>query len=290
MQERWMKMLEVMFAAVCAGGGAVIACDSTRFVRREYKISSDKVRKKGRILLLSDLHNKSYGKGNEKLLAEIERIKPDFIVCAGDMMTANERKTCCRVPVSLLKQLAEKYPVYYGMGNHEYRMKVYRKAYGDMFNAYKEELENAGVHFLENKRVYLPEYNVEICGLEIERRFYRRLRRNPMEEGYLEGLLGKAKEERFELLIGHNPEYFKEYAGWGADLILSGHVHGGVVRVPFLGGLISPSLRLFPKYDGGMFEEQGKKMILSRGLGMHTIPLRMFNPGELVVIHLENFN
>ena len=61
----------------------------------------------------------------------------------------------------------------------------------------------------------------------------------------------------------------------------------GVVRVPFFGGLISPSLRIFPEYDGGLFEEQGKKMVLSRGLGMHTIPLRMLNPGELVVIHLE---
>ena len=68
-------------------------------------------------------------------------------------------------------------------------------------------------------------------------------KREPMEEGYIERLLGKAKEERFELLIGHNPEYFKEYVKWGADLTVSGHVHGGVVKVPFFGGLISPSFR-----------------------------------------------
>lgn len=73
----------------------------------------------------------------------------------------------------------------------------------------------------------------------------------------------------------------------GADLTVAGHVHGGVMKLPLLGGVISPSFRLFPKYDRGMFEEYGKRMVLSRGLGMHTIPIRIFNPGELVVIHLE---
>ena len=287
MQERWWNMLAVVFGAAVAGAGAVIAFDSTRFVRREYKVYSDKIEKGCKIVLLSDLHNKRYGQDNRKLLEEIDRINPDVVLTAGDMMTANEGKTCCFVPIRLFGHLAEKYPVYYGMGNHEYRMKVYRKAYGDMFDVYKKELKECGVRFLENERVYLPEYNIDICGLEIERYLYKRWYRKPMEEGYIERLLGKAKEERFELLIGHNPEYFKEYVKWGADLTVSGHVHGGVVRVPFFGGLISPSLRIFPEYDGGLFEEQGKKMVLSRGLGMHTIPLRMLNPGELVVIHLE---
>ncbi len=288
MQERWMKAMIAAFCAACAGAGAVIAYDSTRFVTKEYRIFSEKVRGKSKILLMSDLHNKCYGKGNHKLLAQIKRINPDVIVTAGDMITANERKTCGRVPVDLLKRLAWDYPVYYGMGNHEYRMKMYREVYGDKFDRYKNELEKWGVHVLENERVYLRDSNIEICGLEIGKRFYKRMRRKPMEEGYIESLLGEAEGKYYELLIGHNPDYFKEYVLWGADLTVSGHVHGGVVRIPFWRGIISPSLRLFPEYDGGMFEEQGKKMVLSRGLGMHTIPLRMFNPAELVVIHLEN--
>lgn len=286
--KRGTRMLIEMCGALFAGMAAVIAYDSNRFIRQDYHIHSDKFRKKADILLLSDLHNKSYGKGNKKLLAEINRIRPDFIVVAGDMMTSDGEKSSYEVPLKLLRHLAEKYPVYYGMGNHEYRVKVYRKVYEDMFVRYKRELENCGVRFLENEKVYLPEYNIEICGLEIERRYYKRWRRTAMEKGYVDRLLGKAKKDCYELLIGHNPDYFKEYADWGADLTVSGHVHGGVVRFPFLGGMISPSMRIFPKYDGGMFEENGKTMVLSRGLGMHTIPVRVFNPGELVVIHCGN--
>jgi len=280
-------MVIALSGAALAGLAVAVAYDSSRFIRSEYRIRSDKIRKKAKILLLSDLHNKSYGKNNKNLLAEIEKVNPDLVVVAGDMVTANEKKTRFEVPMALMKRLAEHYPVYYGMGNHEYRIKVYRKAYGNLFDEYKEKLKSYGVRVLENERVYLPEYNIEICGLEIRRRYYKRLHREPMGEGYIESLLGKTKEDYFELLIGHNPDYFPQYAGWGADLTVAGHVHGGVMKLPLLGGVISPSFRLFPKYDGGMFEEYGKRMVLSRGLGMHTIPIRIFNPGELVVIHLE---
>lgn len=285
MQERGIAMFIAAMGAAFTGMAAAVFYDSTHFIRREYTVYSDKIRKNSKVLLLSDLHNKSYGADNRKLLAAIDRIRPDFIVAAGDMVTANGEKTRCEVPVMLLKELAGRYPVYYGMGNHEHKMKICHKLYGDMFEKYKRELEKCDVRFLENEKIYLPEYNMEICGLEIDRRFYKRLGRENMEKEYMERLIGKAKEDCFELLIGHNPDYFGTYAKWGADLTVSGHIHGGVVRLPFLGGVISPALRLFPKYDGGMFEEGEKRMVLSRGLGMHTVPLRAFNPGELVVIH-----
>ena len=140
---------------------------------------------------------------------------------------------------------------------------------------------------LENERVFLPRLNLEICGVEIDRTYYKRFKHKQMKGDYLPGLLGRSHQDCFELLLAHNPDYFKEYAAWGADLVLSGHIHGGVVKVPFLGGLISPMMHLFPKYDGGRFEEGDSSMILGRGLGMHTIPLRFLNPGELVVLHLE---
>ena len=107
-----------------------------------------------------------------------------------------------------------------------------------------------------------------------------------MEDEYLKETLGEHKEGVYQILLAHNPEYFEEYAAWGADLVLSGHVHGGIMRLPLLGGVISPKLVLFPKYDGGRFYEKDSTMILSRGLGMHTLPIRIFNPAELVVIHL----
>ena len=90
--------------------------------------------------------------------------------------------------------------------------------------------------------------------------------------------------KEFQILIAHNPQYFDEYAKWGADLTVSGHVHGGIVRLPFIGGVISPAIALFPKYDGGHYEIDKKHLILSRGLGTQV---RMFNPCEIDVIKIH---
>jgi hypothetical protein len=100
----------------------------------------------------------------------------------------------------------------------------------------------------------------------------------------LEQMIGKPNDDSFRLLLAHHPCYFDAYAGWGADLTLSGHLHGGIVRLPFFGGVVSPQIRLFPRYDKGMYTMDGKKMIVSAGLGSHTIKLRINNPPELIII------
>ena len=107
-----------------------------------------------------------------------------------------------------------------------------------------------------------------------------------MDYTYLEETLGKFDTSYYNILLAHNPTYFEDYAKMNPDLVLSGHLHGGLIRLPFLGGVIAPSLQLFPKYDGGRFEYEGSTMILSRGLGIHSIGLRMWNPAELVVIEI----
>lgn len=261
--------------------------DSRRFVVVKYHITSPKLRKKCRIVMLSDLHNKEYGEQNERLLQAIREQNPDLILMAGDMVTANGEKTQMQAPLWFIRRLAGEYPVYYGIGNHEYRIKIYKEDYGDKYEEYARELKKSGVRLLENERIYLPEYNMEICGLEMERLYYKRFRRSRMDRQYIKSLLGSGRADCMELLIAHNPDYFEQYAAWGAELVLAGHVHGGVVRLPLAGGVISPSVHLFPKYDGGLYEEYGSRMILGRGLGMHTIPIRIFNPGELVVVELD---
>ena len=173
------------------------------------------------------------------------------------------------------------------MGNHEYRLQLYPEQYGNMYERYEKALDQGGVHSLINENVSLPEYNLAVCGAQIDRRYYKRFGKYPMSEEYLPQILGEKRSDRFQILIAHNPDYFEEYAKWGADLVVSGHVHGGIMRLPVLGGVLSPNLTLFPKYDGGMFKLGDAVMVLSRGLGTHTIPLRIFNPGELVVIKLQ---
>ena len=140
------------------------------------------------------------------------------------------------------------------MGNHEQRLKLYPEDYGTMYDDYAGALSEMGIEPLVNESVYLPEYNVSVCGVQIDRRFYRRLRKCPMDADYLTKLLGEPRRDVCQILIAHTPQYFEEYAAWGADVVVSGHVHGGIVRLPVLGGLLSPNMTFFPKYDGGRYE------------------------------------
>lgn len=264
----------------------VAVFDCNRFVIVDYEVSSAKIRKPCKMIVLSDLHNKSFGKANERLLRKIESISPDAILIAGDMLTATKGKDFTPA-LSLMEALSGKYRIYYGMGNHEYRLGLYPEQYGDMYDRYMEELSQMGIEPLVNERTQLPDVNVSVCGVAIGKEYYRRFHSRRMEPEYLTELLGEPSRDSYQILIAHNPEYFDAYAAWGADLVVSGHVHGGIMRLPFLGGVLSPNLTLFPKYDGGRFEQNGSVMLLSRGLGTHTIPLRIFNPGELPVIHMK---
>ena len=265
----------------------IMLYDSNRFIVVQHVICDARIRKPFRAVVLSDLHDKQFGKGNRQLLESIRAQKPDLILVAGDMVTA-ERGMKLDKAVDFMKQLAAEFPVYYANGNHEYRMKLYPEVYGDLAEQYEKALQEMGLERLVNKRVDLETYGVSIYGSEIDRVYYQRFRKAFMEENYLEQLLGKAEQERYRILLAHNPDYFPEYAHWGADLVLSGHVHGGMVRIPGWKGVVSPAVRLFPKYDGGVFREGNSTMILGRGLGMHTIPIRLFNPGELIVLDLKN--
>ena len=118
-------------------------------------------------------------------------------------------------------------------------------------------------------------------------KFWRKRRLKP---GQLSKLMDMPGDPAFPILLAHNPEYFPQYAAWGARLVLSGHIHGGIARLPFLGGVISPSLRLFPVYDAGLFQEGKCRMVLTRGLGLHHIKLRFFNRPELSVIDMKREN
>lgn len=262
----------------------VILYDSNRFVIKRYTVRDSRIRRDCRAVVLSDLHNKKYGKNNETLLGAIREQQPDFIFIAGDILTA-KKKASLEPALEFLRELAGEYPIYYGNGNHEHRLKLYPEVYGDMARRYGEELAKAGIEPLVNRHVRMPEWGITVYGAEIDKYYYKHFRPGNMPPEYLPKLLGKASEDTYTVLLAHNPDYFPQYARWGADLVLSGHVHGGIARVPFWGkGVLSPALRLFPKYDGGIFNHGDSVMVLSRGLGTHTIPVRVFNPAELWVV------
>ena len=281
----WIEILLVcivIFIVVCL---VSIWHASTHFHKVFYRLSSDKISKPVKFVLLSDLHDQKYGKANEKLLNAIDEENPDAVLIAGDMLTAlEERKE--QVAEHFVGMLAKKYAVYYSLGNHEAKMGWNRKRFGNRYEAYMETIKNTGAIVLQNEFVDYPEEHIRIYGLDLEQRYYKRLQTVDMDDTYLEENIGKPDVQFFNIMLAHNPTYFEDYAKWKPDLVLSGHLHGGLVRLPFLGGVISPAFKLFPKYDGGKFINGNSTMIVSRGLGIHSIEFRMWNPAEVVVIEL----
>ena len=267
---------------------AVVALrDMNRFRIDSYHVKTGRLQEPVKLVFLSDLHDKTYGPENEKLLAAIDAISPRAILVGGDMLTAKPGRDVQRA-VRLIGKLTKKYPVYYGSGNHEQRLALYPETYGDMSQRLEQGLADAGVVRLRNSKAQLLDLPVDLHCVEIKKQYYKRGPLHPMEQKDMTDCLPVPEDNgRFQILLAHDPEYFGAYKQWGADLVLSGHVHGGIVRLPFVGGVASPRITFFPKYSGGEYKENGKIMIVSRGLGVHTIPLRLFNPGEVSVIMLE---
>lgn len=256
-----------------------------------YDIVSEKLNtltEEKKIVFLTDLHNNSYGKNNEKLLHAIKAQNPDLILIGGDM-PIGKPETPVKVAERFVCQLTGICPVYYANGNHEQRMKIYPEKFGTKYQDYKTAIEKSGVLFLENKHIdlMLEHLPVQIHGLEIPRGAYKKFRKTVVPLEQIEECLGKADVSKYQILLAHNPIFADTYLEWGADLVLSGHLHGGVVRVPGVGGLITPQFRLFPKYSGELSVKNGKSVVVSKGLGTHTIKIRFLNPAEVIVLHLQ---
>ena len=255
-----------------------------------YNIQSKKIQSSVTIVMLADLHNQMYGENNEVLLGEIKKNSPDFVCIAGDMLVGHSK-----IPFDTAQKtvaaLANEFPVFYGLGNHESRMKHDACIYGNLYERYMTPLKEAGVTILANENTTFSVEENEFCiyGFDLPMKYFKKFNRYVFEEQQLENVLGKceAAKDTYHILLAHNPVYFAQYAGWGADLTLSGHLHGGIIRLPLIGGVITPQAKLFPRYSAGKYSINDKQMIVSRGLGTHTIPIRFNNPPELSVIHLS---
>jgi predicted MPP superfamily phosphohydrolase len=236
-----------------------------------------------RIVHLSDLHNKSFGEDNSRLIDEIEAAKPHIIVMTGDMLSRNSHSL--HEFLRTAQKLAATYLIYYIAGNHElaFAPDKQRQLYG--------ELTRLGITVLNNNKSTISHYNssIDLYGLIYPLEYYHSsLKKGPrLSADDIEKLIGKADERRFQLLLAHNPLFFDAYSSWGADLTLCGHIHGGMLRLPGIGGVFSPNHSLFPKYDAGHYSKDGSQMIVSRGLGRGICGLRLFNPADLVVITLS---
>ena len=274
-------MISLLIVTVIAAVG-VIAYDSNRFVVREISVGSSKISEPVKLLFISDLHSKKYGKNNKRLLTALSKIECDGAVLAGDMMTAH-RNADFTEAVRVVKYLSSRMPVFYSMGNHETRALENREVYKDLYDRFRASFAEEHLRFLDNETAEFK--GIDIKGLTIPRRFYKKTKRFELPVEDIKALVGERDDSKYCLLLAHDPEYFEGYAEYGPDLVLSGHYHGGIVRL-FGRGLISPRFTLFPKYSGGLYKKDNTRMLVNCGLGSHTIPWRMFNPGEVYILNL----
>ncbi|WP_164489109.1 metallophosphoesterase [Ruminococcus sp. Marseille-P6503] len=234
-----------------------------------------------KILHISDLHKKRYGDGFNNLINVCQVCDPDYIFFTGDLFSRSEENLTPKLV--LMRRLMKLAPVYYVMGNHETDAAVKSEALN-----YKLEAE--GVHILRNsyERIYRGGDYINIYGAELSMDYYRSadgigyrgLKKADREA--LQRLMGEPDHEKCCILLAHNPFPFREYAEWGADLVFSGHCHGGVIRLPIAGGLLSPERRFFPEYTKGVYEGYGSCMVVSAGLGK----FRLNNPSQLICAYL----
>lgn len=256
----------------------------------KYRICSQKlngIKREKKIIFLSDLHNRMYGEENERLLESIRNQHPDLILIGGDMLVRKDGNSYDKT-VHFLAKLPGICPVYCANGNHEQKLKELPDKYEQSYEEYKKALTASGIHMLENasETVKLDEVPVKLSGLEIPLGAYARFGKKELSLKEITDRIGEHGDD-YQILLAHHPGYMKEYLAYGADLILGGHYHGCVVQLPGIGGVISTNFILFPKYSGGIYQEGEQTAVVSRGLGTHSVPLRLWNWPELIVLELS---
>jgi len=285
----------LLFVMVCSA--LVLLCGLLWFDNVRLSVSRQDIQLKNlpasfqgrRIVQISDLHSASFGESNERLVRRIAGLKPDVIFVTGDLISSGDADS--KVVLALMQSLVKCAPTYFSLGNHEQIHDWLNRGESPSF---VDQISRCGVIVLDNAfaewkqgddiiRIYgytcdLPYYSdkdvLDAAGLSYESAA-------PLLEKF-----GKPGEG-VRLLLAHNPDYLGGYADWGADLVFSGHLHGGVIRIPFIGGLLSPAREWFPKYDAGLYRVGGTVMNVNRGLGNSIIPFRLFNPPDISLISLQ---
>lgn len=228
-----------------------------------------------RIVLISDLHGKEFGEGNQILLKKVEKLKPDIIAVTGDLVHEG-------VPLSILpplaKGLSQIAPTYYVTGNHEWATHQVPEI--------KELLSSNGVRVLSNEYVLFARDGQKLALLGADD--YN----GPAEQKTIAELAKEVREKEgqdtYLLLLSHRNNRYKTYEEARIDLTLSGHAHGGQVRLPFTDGLIGPHREWMPEYTAGRYPLSYGEMFVSRGLSDQAPAFRLFNRPDLPLLILQS--
>lgn len=259
--------------AALAGTAVLTAALWQGLTLRRYALHTDKLSAPVRLLLLTDLHSTFYGRAQRGLLSAIQAQTPDAVLLAGDM--ADDSRGDAGVD-ALMSALGGAYPCCYVSGNHEVRT--------GCLEALKRRFRSWGITVLEGSGTLLatPGGTLRICGVDDPSAF-------DGESGWLEqfrACQALTGDSRYTVLLSHRPERTECYRDSGFDLVVSGHAHGGQVRLPgMINGLFAPHQGAFPDYAGGLYALGSTTLVVSRGLCRNLLP-RVFNPPELVALDL----
>ncbi len=243
--------------------------DKTRYILKNKRFD-----KNMKVLFLSDLHNRNIVK---KILEIVDIENPDIIIFGGDM--SNERIKETDKVFKLIDKLKNK-TIYYTFGNHEEMMN------NKDYKLYLNKLNKTHAKILNNETIKLSQ-NINLIGFNSGIKAYFKFHKLGLSKKIILNSINKIDDKKYNIMIAHNPLEFSSYVDSNIDLVLSGHVHGGLARIPLIGGILSPDYTFFPKYDSGMYIKKRTRMIVSRGIGYSKrIPFRIFNPGEIVIISL----
>lgn len=275
----------IVCASIILALCVVIVFNNNHISISKFNLKSEKIPKsfdRLKIVHLSDLHSKKFGNGNCKLIKKIDNINPDVIFMTGDMTS---KKSCNFYQIiELVKNLSMKYKVYYSFGNHEMAQKY------NNLKLLRKKLEQSGAIVLFDKYVDFERNNEKIRIYGFNFRFNMEPRKNEtiLDEKYvsiIKNSIGKFDKNMYNILLTHDPLNYELYDYIGADLVFSGHVHGGMMRIAGI-GILSPRRKFFPKYSAGIYKGKNGKMIVSRGLGNSSFKLRVNNFPDIPVITL----
>ncbi|MET3194801.1 metallophosphoesterase [Gottfriedia sp. OAE603] len=236
-----------------------------------------------KMIQLSDLHGKEFGKEQNNLIRKIKNEKPDIILFTGDLIDSKHYVE--KYSLILMGKIVKIAPVYFVTGNHEY--------WSGKYEGLESKLESLGVKVLKNEGVVIERSGgkIQLLGIDdpaniSENEYLTEQQR--ADVNIKKSLISIKHDIEFKVLLSHRPELFSLYSSYDFDVVLTGHAHGGQIRIPFIGGVIAPNQGVLPKYTSGQYKSENTTMIVNRGLGNSIIPQRIFNRPEIVVLTLKS--